>query len=226
MNVFECKVVKPVILLALILVVLALAACSEDDPNRYLVIAGERLGVRVEMGDSQASITAQSPDDSFQSEERPEITYFFNDPRGELSWAVEVCPLDEQVIGARAYNVPDSINLATPEGVSIRTSRDEMFEVLGTQDITVNIDVERAEDAPPQIYTRHIYLTPVAEDNDNNQDFVSFWYPLDNPSEMFFLRTATTAHACNDPTLDNTMPLMVIPSNSVEMPYKITKPVH
>lgn len=193
--------------------VLAVSACSDDDPNKYLVIAGERLGIRVEMGDSQASILAQSPVDSFQSEERPEITYFFNDPRGELSWAVEVCPLDEQVIGARVYNVPDSINLATPEGVSIRTTRDEMFEILGTPDITVNVEVEADEDEPPRVYSRHIYLTPISGDNDNNQVFVSFWYPLEDTNRMFFLRTATTAHACNDPALNSVAPLVVVPSN-------------
>ncbi|MEM7736363.1 MAG: hypothetical protein AAF267_11290 [Deinococcota bacterium] len=204
---------KILTLLMVLMIGLALSACSDDDPNKYLVIAGERLGIRVEMGDSQASILARSPVDSFQSEERPEITYFFNDPRGELSWAVEVCPLDEQVIGARVYNVPDSINLATLEGVSIRTTRDEMFEILGTPDITVNVEVEGDEDEPPRVFSRHIYLTPIPGDDANNQVFVSFWYPLEDTDKMFFLRTATTAHACNDPELNGITSLVVVPPN-------------
>jgi hypothetical protein len=186
----------PQLWLLLLTLLMTLTACSESDESVYWFVPGERLAERVRIGDSEASITAMSPDESVQSEDRPAIVYFFNDASGRLSWGVTVCQRDEQVISARAYNVPDNINLRTPEGVTLRSNRTEMFEVLGTPDITQVVERERASETVA--YNRHIYLEPLG-DAGNNVNLRSFWFPVANPERMFLLRTATTAHACNDP---------------------------
>lgn len=197
------------LILLLLTLLTSLTACSETDESRYWFIPGERLAERVRVGDSEASIVAMSPDDSLESEERPEIVYFFNDASGRLSWGVTVCQLDEQVIGARAYNVPDNINLRTPEGVTLRSSQAEVFDVLGTPDITQVIEQERASGMVS--YNRLIYLEQL-NDAGNNVNLRSFWFPVANPERMFLLRTATTAHACNDPNRDtNRVDLTVLP---------------
>lgn len=195
--------------LSLLLMMVLLMACSESDESRYYLIPGTRLAERVRIGDSEASILAMSPDDTVASEDRPEVTYFFNDASGRLSWGVTVCELDEQVIGARAYNVPDNINLRTPEGITLRSSQADVFDVLGTPDITQV--VERESEAGTVSYNRHIYLEPL-NDAGNNVNLRSFWFPVDNPERMFLLRTATTAHPCNDPNRDtNQVELSVLP---------------
>lgn len=193
----------------LFLMMVLLMACSESDESRYWLIPGERLAERVRIGDSAASIVAMSPDDSIENEDRPEVVYFFNDASGRLSWGVTVCELDEQVIGARAYNVPDNINLRTPEGITLRSSQAEMFELLGTPDITQV--VERERESETVAYSRHIYLEQL-NDAGNNVNLRSFWFPVANPERMFLLRTATTAHPCNDPNRDtNQVDLSVLP---------------
>jgi len=193
----------------LFLMMVLLMACSESDESRYWLIPGERLAGRVRIGDSAASIVAMSPDDSIENEDRPEVVYFFNDASGRLSWGVTVCELDEQVIGARAYNVPDNINLRTPEGITLRSSQAEVFELLGTPDITQV--VERERESETVAYSRHIYLEQL-NDAGNNVDLRSFWFPVANPEQMFLLRTATTAHPCNDPNRDtNQVDLSVLP---------------
>ena len=183
----------------LFLMMLVLMACSESDESRYWLVPGTRLAERVRVGDSQASITAMSPDERVENEERPEIVYFFNDASGRLSWGVTVCERDEQVIGARAYNVPDNINLRTPEGITLRSSQADMFDVLGTPDITQVVEQER--ESGTVAYSRHIYLEQL-NDAGNNVNLRSFWFPVANPERMFLLRMATTAHACNDPNTD------------------------
>jgi hypothetical protein len=194
--------------LALLFLMMGLMmACSETDESRYWLIAGERLAERVRMGDSQASILAMSPDDTVASEDRPTVVYFFNDASRRLSWGVTVCERDGQVIGARAYHVPDNINLRTPEGVTLRSSQEDMFDLLGTPDITQV--VEREREGETVAYNRHIYLEQLG-DAGNNVNLRSFWFPVDNPERMFLLRTATTAHPCNDPNADpnrDTIPL-------------------
>ena len=193
----------------LFLMMVLLMACSESDESRYWLIPGERLAERVRIGDSAASIVAMSPDDSIENEDRPEVVYFFNDASGRLSWGVTVCELDEQVIGARAYNVPDNINLRTPEGITLRSSQAEMFELLGMPDITQV--VERERESETVAYSRHIYLEQL-NDAGNNVNLRSFWFPVANPERMFLLRTATTAHPCNDPNRDtNQVDLSVLP---------------
>ncbi len=193
----------------LFLMMVLLMACSESDESRYWLEPGTRLAERVRMGDSQASILAMSPAEQVESEDRPTVVYFFNDASGRLSWGVTVCQLDEQVIGARAYNVPDNINLRTPEGITLRSSQAEMFEVLGTPDITQV--VEREREGETVTYSRHIYLEPLNDVN-NNVNLRSFWFPVGNPERMFLLRTATTAHPCNDPNRDtNRLDLTVLP---------------
>lgn len=183
----------------LFLMMILMMGCSESDESRYWLVPGTRLAERVRMGDSQASIIAMSPDDRVENEDRPEVVYFFNDASGRLSWGVTVCERDEQVIGARAYNVPDNINLRTPEGITLRSSREDMFALLGTPDITQV--VERERESGTVAYSRHIYLEQL-NDAANNVNLRSFWFPVNNPERMFLLRTATTAHACNDPNAE------------------------
>lgn len=196
-------------LILLLTLLTSLIACSETDESRYWLEPGTRLAERVRMGDSEASVLAMSPADSLQSEDRPEIVYFFNDASGRLSWGVTVCQLDEQVIGARAYNVPDNANLRTPEGITLRSSQADMFDLLGTPDITQLIERER--EGETVTYSRHIYLEQLNDAN-NNVNLRSFWFPVGNPERMFLLRTATTAHACNDPNRDtNRLDITVLP---------------